>query len=292
MRRRALPAGAAAGKLRFMNSHRTPHLRLSLLCGLLLTVIPVCRSLAQPTPEAAAAFSRYTAGVEARLFSQHASPAGFLVTESQPAVRIQHGELVIEQLSPTAQPAGALLHHWRGTAFAPGATAAQFEQLLRDFRAYPRVFAPQVVDARAVPASGDSLQAVLRVRQKHAITVVLETSYDVRFGRLDAQDGFSASRSTRIYELDAPGTDHERALTPAEEHGFLWRLNTYWTYQQREGGLYLQIESVSLSRSIPAGLGWALRPYVTAVPRQSLEFTLRSAVNALRPSSAGKGDPK
>ncbi len=46
-------------------------------------------------------------------------------------------------------------------------------------------------------------------------------------------------------------------------------------------GLYVQIESVSLSRAIPAGLGWALRPYVESVPRESLEFTLRSARDAI-----------
>ena len=188
----------------------------------------------------------------------------------------------MEQLSPLTQPARALLHHWRGTAFAPGATAAQFEEMLRDFGAYPHVFAPQVIEAHALPLGSDGMQAMIRVRQKHVITVVMDTSYDVSFGRLDSRDGYSTSRSTRISEIDAPGTDHERALTAAEEHGFLWKLNTYWSYQQRDGGLYVQIESVSLSRSIPAGLGWALRPYVTSVPRESLEFTLRSAMNALR----------
>jgi hypothetical protein len=71
-------------------------------------------------------------------------------------------------------------------------------------------------------------------------------------------------------------------LNSSEEHGFLWRLNTYWSYEERDGGLYLQIESISLSRSIPLGLGWALRPYVESVPRESLEFTLRSARNAIR----------
>jgi len=46
--------------------------------------------------------------------------------------------------------------------------------------------------------------------------------------------------------------------------------------------LYLQVEAVSLTRSVPRGLGWAIGPYVESVPRESLEFTLRSAVKALR----------
>jgi hypothetical protein len=122
----------------------------------------------------------------------------------------------------------------------------------------------------------------MRVRQRHVLTVVMDTTYDVAFGRLDALHGYSLSHSTQIAEIDSPGTDHERALSPSEEHGFLWRLNTYWSCEERDGGLYMQIESVSLTRSIPAGLGWAIGPFVSSVPRESLEFTLRSTGNALR----------
>ena len=276
-----MPTWTAPGKLGLVNIRRTPTPRLSVLCGLLIFLIAVRRTLAQPPPEAVAAFRQYTVAVEGRLLSQHESPAAFLITAPQEEVRLHQGEPIVEQLSPAAQPAGALLHHWRGTAFAPGATAAQFERMLRDFSDYPHVFGPQVVEARAQPLGSNSMQAMMRVRQKHVITVVMDASYDVTFGQLDSHDGYSASRSTRIYEIDAPGTDHERVLTPTEEHGFLWRLNTYWTYQQRDDGLYIQVETISLSRSIPIGLGWALRPYVTSVPRESLEFILRSAMNAL-----------
>jgi len=78
------------------------------------------------------------------------------------------------------------------------------------------------------------------------------------------------------------GQAHEHALGAADEHGFLWRMNTYWSYEERDGGLYMQIESVSLSRSVPTGLGWAVRPFVESVPRESMEFTLRSTCNALK----------
>jgi hypothetical protein len=191
--------------------------------------------------------------------------------------------LVVEQLTPVGgELPGAMLHHWRGTAFAAGATAADFERLIKDFDAYPRRFSPQVIRASVLTQRGDSLQASMRVRQKHVLTVVMDTTYNVTFGRLDAKDGYSISRSTQISEIAASGTSNERALSGSEEHGFLWRLNTYWTYEERDGGLYIQIESVSLSRSIPTGLGWAIRPFVESVPRESLEFTLRSACNALR----------
>jgi len=122
----------------------------------------------------------------------------------------------------------------------------------------------------------------MRVRQRHVVTVVMDTAYDIVFGRLDARHGYSISRSTRIAEIEGAGTSDERALNSSQEHGFLWRQNTYWSYEERDGGLTMQIESVSLTRSIPTGLGWAVGPFVESVPRESLEFTLRSVCNALR----------
>ncbi len=153
---------------------------------------------------------------------------------------------------------------------------------MRDFNSYPQHFSPQVLQAREIAQHGDRMQAWLRLRQHHVITVVLDTTYDIAFGRTDAQHGYSISRSTHISEVESPGSSAERALSAREEHGFLWRLNTYWSYEERDGGLYLQIESVSLTRSIPTGLGWMIRPYIESIPRESLEFTLRSACNAIR----------
>jgi hypothetical protein len=248
------------------------------------------RGCAEPTPQAAAAFNSYVAAVEVRLFEQHHSPAAFLAGPVSTAQnqRLRSGDLIIERVTEPATPSttgefpGGLLHHWRGTAFAPGATAAGFAQMLRDFNSYPQRFSPQVLQAKVLAQPNGHLLASMRVRQKHVLTVVMDSTFDIAFGQLNPHEGYSISRSTAIYEIDAPGTSREHALNPAEEHGFLWRLNTYWTWEERDGGLYIQIESVSLSRSIPAGLGWALRPFVESVPRESLEFTLRSACNAVR----------
>jgi hypothetical protein len=89
----------------------------------------------------------------------------------------------------------------------PGAKAADFERLMKDFNAYPQHFSPQVLQAKVLSrGQGDHLQATMRVRQQHVITVVMDTAYDITFGRLDAQHGYSISRSTRISEIDSPGT--------------------------------------------------------------------------------------
>lgn len=253
----------------------------------LLLLVGIPRGMrAEPTPAAVAAFNAYIQALELRLALQHGSPNAFLAPAgNDAAARLRRGDLILERLTPPVHdgdPKGALLHHWRGTAFAPGAKAADFERLMRDFNAYPRYFAPQVLQGRVLEQDGDHLQASMRVRQRHVLTVVMDTTYDVSFRRLDTKRGYSLSRSTRIAEIDAPGTSAERVLTADEEHGFLWRLNTYWSYEEGDGGLYLQIEAVSLTRAVPSGLGWAIRPYVESIPRESLEFTLRATCNALR----------
>jgi hypothetical protein len=264
----------------------------SVIYGLLILVPARGQALGEPTPAATSAFNSYVDAVELRLGGQHRSKGAFLTSVApalQSEIRLRGGELIIEELTPSSGAAlpGALLHHWRGTAFAPRATAADFERLMRDFSAYPQHFFPQVLQARVLAQKDGRVQALMRVRQRHVITVVMDTSYDVTFGRLDGQHGYSVSRSTRISEIDSPGSGTERVLGSNEEHGFLWRLNTYWSYEERDGGLYVQIESVSLTRPIPRGLGWAVQPFVESIPRESLEFTLRSTCNAIRRSLDG-----
>jgi hypothetical protein len=260
----------------------------------LLLIAVAASALADAPAAAIAGFDAYVSKLESRLAQQHRSPDGFVAsvgTNAQVDARLRKGDPIIEQLTPAdADLHGGLLHHWRGTAFIPKATAADFERLMKDLSAYPQRFAPQVLKAQVDSPQSQSVRdripdhftASMRVRQHHVITVVMDTTYDVTYGRLDAQHGYSFSRSTKIAEIASPGTKDEHALSASEEHGFLWRLNSYWSYEERDGGLYIQIESVSLTRSIPTGLAWIIGPYVKSVPRESLEFTLRSVCNALR----------
>jgi hypothetical protein len=262
-------------------SHRK---HTALIAGVILLMGHSTGSMAgQPSAAATATYNGYVGAVDARLTRQHATSDSFLAGvdgDPQQIARLHRGELIIDQLAPSGgdELPGALLHHWRATAFAPEAKAQDFEGLLRDFAAYPRLFAPQVLQARVLWQRGDDYETLLRFRQKHVLTVTLDAACSVTFGWLDPRHGFSASHSTSISEIGPDG----RPLSGAEEHGFLWRQDTWWSYEERDGGLYLQVESVSLSRGIPAGLGWAVGPFVSSIPRQSLAFTLRAACDALR----------
>jgi hypothetical protein len=43
----------------------------------------------------------------------------------------------------------------------------------------------------------------------------------------------------------------------------------------------MECEAVSLTRDIPPGLGWLIKPIVGNLPREALEFTLRATKNAV-----------
>jgi hypothetical protein len=252
----------------------------------MLAAVAVVSAAEQPSGAAVAGFNAYVEKVEARLNAFRNGQRAQEETILAPVdwKRVRSGEVLVEELTPkeAAELPGALLHDWRGTAFVPGATAEDFERVLKDFAGYPRYFAPQVEEARVLEQEADHASVALRVKQKHVITVVLDTAYDITYARLGAERGMKAgtidSRSTRVEEIGANG----RALSAADEHGFLWRMNTYWSYEERDGGVYMQIESVSLTRSIPTGLGWAVGPFVESVPRESMEFTLQAVMKAVK----------
>ena len=93
---------------------------------------------------------------------------------------------------------------------------------------------------------------------------------------LDAHRWYSRSYSTRIAEVD-----DGQELPPGEDHGFLWRLDSYWRFEERDGGVYLECEAISLTRSVPLGLGWLINPIIQSLPRDSLVNTLRETREAL-----------
>lgn len=232
---------------------------------------------AQAPAVAVSAFEKDAAATEARIADELRHPA-------QLDPRFKQGETMITDRTPTEMTSldGAMLRHWQGEIFIPGAKAQDFLRLMKDFNNYTRIFHGQVVRSTINSAAGDHYQITMRTRQEYGIAVVMDTSFVVDFRSTNAQSGMSISRSTAVSEIDNAGKKNEHALDAAHEHGFLWRLTTFWTWREQNGGLYLRIESISLSRGIPTGLGWVVGPFVERVPRQSLEFTLKSVESALK----------
>jgi hypothetical protein len=181
----------------------------------------------------------------------------------------------------TWQVPGALLHHWRGTAFVPNATPAEMLAVLRDFSHFSRNYAPQVVSARALTDDGQNGTLAVRFREHRVLTIVLDGEYKVE-SRLAGHDrGYSVSRSLHFWQVDNPGTAQERRRREGQDDGFLWRLNSYWSFTRVHGGLQMECEAVSLTRDVPMGLGWMVTPIIADLPREALEFTLRATRKAV-----------
>ncbi|MYH30869.1 MAG: GtrA family protein [Acidobacteria bacterium] len=185
-------------------------------------------------------------------------------------------------------PKGAI-HHWRGSVLIPGAT---LDAVLRDLMHGADLTGMQngVVESRVLDRDGDRLHVFLKLRRKQLITVHYNTEHRVRYTRHRPDAASSRSVSTRIAELVDAGSPAEREKPIGRDRGFLWRLNSYWRYQQTDAGVIVECESVSLSRSIPRAVRWMATPIVNRTARQVMTRTLTSVAAAMHgrgPSGIG-----
>jgi hypothetical protein len=235
------------------------------------------------------AFDQYLAKAEVRITQSREKRDAFLAVDAlaptkraEAMARLRQGEVVIEKQGDTpSQIPGGLIHDWVGTVFIPKTTITQVLSLIQDYDHSSRNYSPDVVQSRLVSHHGDDFQIFMRLKKHKVITVVLDTEYDVHYGRLDAGHQYSISRSTRVSEIADPGTPTEHALPAGHDHGFMWRLNSYWVFEQLDDGVLIECEAISLTRDIPAGLGWMIGPFVNSIPRESLQFTLEATRKAL-----------
>jgi hypothetical protein len=179
------------------------------------------------------------------------------------------------------QVPGALLHHWRGSVLVLNATPADLLAVLRDFRHFPQYYAPQVVSALALANDGPTATLAVRFKEQRVLTIVLDGEYKVESGLSDQDRGYSFSRSLHFWQVDSPGKAQERRRPEGRDDGFLWRLNSYWSFVRVPGGLQMECEAVSLTRDVPLGLGWLVTPVIADLSRKAMEFTLRATRNAL-----------
>ena len=97
----------------------------------------------------------------------------------------------------------------------------------------------------------------------------------------------SKSYSRRIAEVEDVGKPSERELPVGNDHGYIWRLYSYWRIEEKDGGVYIQVESVGLSRMIPWAISWLVTPLIRSIPKNVLSDLLnktRIAVKNTTPS--------
>lgn len=262
--------------------------RKILMTALALALLTSGSSVAQQA-ETERQFDGYIADAESRIARQRNSADSFLQLNSfsgqkreDVIARLKRGETVIDKRSDrTKALRGGLLHDWVGTVFIPGANVEHVLELVRDYDHTARYYSPDVMSSRLISHEGDDMHVFMRLRKHKVVTVVLDTEYDVHYARLDESHQYSSSRSTRVSEVAGPGGANEHDLAKGKDHGFMWRLNTYWAFQQADGGVFVECEAISLTRDIPTGLDWLIGPFVNGIPRESLQFTLEATRKAM-----------
>ena len=176
---------------------------------------------------------------------------------------------------------GGLIHHWAGLVFIPGANLDDVLVLLQDYDHHSVYYAPDVERSKTESRDGNYFRVFLRFRRHKVITVVLNSQHDVHYFRDSETRAHSRSSAIRIAQVENPGKPNEREKPPGQDDGFLWRMETWWRMEERESGVYVQSEVVSLTRDIPAGLGWLIGPFVTSIPKETLTFTLEATRKAV-----------
>ena len=252
-------------------------------------------------PETVAAFDRYIAVTEARM-DNDVRLNQFLAIDRLPDSQrkeaydqLQRGEIYIEELHTREDhhlihiPSG-LIHHWVGVMFIPKATLSEIDAVLNDYAHEADIYKPEIRWARVIERNGNESKICLQVYNKSIITVVLNEYSDVIETPIGSTRIQSASRSTRIAEVLDAGGPNERERTDGNDHGYIWRLNNYWRIEEKDGGVYVQNESITLTRTVPPLLAWLINPLTKSIPRDVLSHLLTNTRNAVTKTGPTSGN--
>jgi hypothetical protein len=228
-----------------------------------------------------AAFDLHVRATEQRL----ADAKSFLwADESKDRLRrVKAGEIVVESATGTTVDAvpNGMMHDWVGSVFIPNVTLEQTLARVKDYAHHKDYYKPEVTESRVISHNGNDYLLYIRLLKKKVLTIVFNTEHAVRYTQVGEYKVSSVSRTTKVAEVDQPGKPGEREMAQGTGRGFLWKLNSYWRFEERDGGTYVECEAVSLTRDVPAGLGWLLDPVVRTLPKESLELALKNTRAAM-----------
>jgi hypothetical protein len=179
-----------------------------------------------------------------------------------------------------------LIHDWIGTTFIPNVTLAQLQAVVHDYDHYKDIYAPTVIDSKALEVrNGRETFSMAWFHKVLNIATGIDADYSTT--EVDrAREGYAITRSTRIQEIRNLGRDSERKLPADTGSGYIWRVCTILRYEQADGGVYLRLEAIVLSRDIPHAVRWVANPIVNRLSRSSLAVTLTQTTEAIQARSA------
>lgn len=214
-------------------------------------------------PAALQAFQSYVANFEKSVEAAFRANGDFWIDHASPKQRaaFEAGKAVVESRENTDIANGSI-HHFSGAMHVAGGTIEKVRRVMQDYPNYPRTFKPDLgrasgeIQPDSKPADEHYHSRLFLTQNTIWFDVAYDASYDTHYLRFDPQRWEARSTTMSIRELrDAKNLDGD-AYPEGEDHGFLWRTNTYWFARERNGGVDLQLDSMSLSRPIPSGFGW------------------------------------
>jgi hypothetical protein len=240
---------------------------------------------AELQPAAKADWEAYVRAADLRMQSRLAAGRFLWVDEAPDRdVRVRNGDILVAPGMENGMRSvrNGLIHHWVAAAFIPHAKLADVLRVAHDYTNYKRYYRPDVIDSRLLSYTGDEQNFSMRsLHRVLFITAALESEFAAHDFRVVPTRWYTVADSTRVQEVDNCGRPNEHLLPPDRGRGFIWRLHTITRYEERGGGVYVEMEAIALSRDIPAALRWLVNPAVARFSQNELMTSLRQTREAV-----------
>jgi len=259
-----------------------------LAVSLLLIILgPTVSGAAELLPETLKAWNHHIGQAKARMNSRLDARNHFLWADEEPdrARRVRNGEILVTPVNGSGQievPNG-LIHDWLGTAFISGVSMEEVFATMDQFACYKNFYKPMVIDSKLLSRDDSEINFSMRWLKKALwVTAVMEADYKANYFRKDEKSRYGFVASTRVQDIVNYGQPSEHKLPPDTGSGFLWRLFSISRFLERDGGVYVELEAIALSRGVPACLGWMVNPVVRRLSQSSLATSLSETREAVR----------
>jgi hypothetical protein len=241
-------------------------------------------------PETLAGWNEYI-GVEKSLVAGRPEGGPFLWSDETPgrSQRVHNGEIVIAPVGdniPKKVQRG-LIHHWIGATFLPNTRLEDVFRVVRDYGRYKEFYAPVVIDSKPIHNTGTDYKFSMTMLNEALFSkTALDSDFEESYVRLDEKRWYSIAYSTRIQEINNYGQPGQRELPVNAGNGYVWRLYSISRFEERGGGVLVELEAMALSRDVPASLHWVVNPIVRRVAKGSLSVSLGKTQEAVRSRTA------
>jgi hypothetical protein len=260
---------------------------MRVLFALWLVTCPLCSQFeTRLAPATATAFEEYVKSVEQGLGARWSGRAPFLslnVSTEDSRKLLKSALLIRPASSPNPKDVEeGLIHDWVGAVYIPNTSVDKVIAVLQDFDRHAQIY-PEVVRSRLVKREGNDIAGYWRLERKQQfVPAVFDVQQEAHYKEIAPGKWICRAYANDIREVQDAGSRREKDYPLGEGLGLLWRLNAFWSIQASGSGVLAECRTISLSRSIPSGMGWMIKPFIQNVPRESLTSTLQNTRNALR----------